>query len=717
MANYVGLQQGIGAHLPSIANTLSNHFRFQAAQKDKEGADLRQREEEQFGHVLMNLQAEANKRNTSVTDLLKQDDAAFQTFMSVAPVATRDALKMTNRELVDWRGGLEPFEVNPGQYALAVRRKDGGTGVITRGGTDGDDDPAEVYDRAGLVDQIFKPAIVKRGLNNLTEVVDVALGGIEFVNTPNGPTLSLTDANNNPIPQNSEVYKRVAGQVQQISQATQTDPQTVVGMANRALAESKGARGGGSGGGSGGLGDIPNNPMAFPGATRPMERGVAEADADNDASVRMNGLGDFYSPFNRSSPREVLDNAGITAERMQPNAAGQRVESALDSVNSAPRTAWDGFTQWASDRKPYKTNEEARANGWTIDFPEQVFKPTFENILGKGEDGEATSKWLPKTPATSVSADSQFDDSEPVSSDLQQMFSGEADPLAGTGKVPLSGDATIGKGVLRQNPARVISNPKYTLAQQATATALFYKSTTGTIPANLLELFRPKSTNMTLEDQLKLAKSMVDLERARVGLQQDRQKLKAEEGKVDKDQEDKIAENNAAFLDSGLESLLPKLRDPAYSENEDAAIAKAKYQFTATVSKHAAFLANRLGIPFDSHGSIDMSKTTIPQLTVLMQMVFPSITYDGQVEKGGWFTADQVKDQFGQMDLSMLPASDPRISQVNARLDQLRREDPENFGRMVSAYIYRDGEQFWLDSLYQDVAAGTAPSIILEAIQ
>ena len=241
--SYINLNQSIGQQLPSIANTLTNYFDKQGARKDVEGQRLREEQEGQLQNTLTNLQIKANNtlgddgKPISVSQLLKQDDEAFNQFLAVSSVATRDLMGgMTNRELVDFQGGLTPFQLEDGSYALRIRRKDGEDGIITRGATDNPDDPAEVFSRDELVDEVMKPAIYKRGVDNMAANMETMLGGVDMQEVGGGPPeMVLYDKDNNVISRDSELYQEFSTQLGALSQTTEVDIADAVSGFNKTL--------------------------------------------------------------------------------------------------------------------------------------------------------------------------------------------------------------------------------------------------------------------------------------------------------------------------------------------------------------------------------------------------------------------------------------------------------------------------------------------------
>jgi len=767
--SYINLNQSIGQHLPSIANTLTNYFDKQGARKDVEGQRLREEQEGQLQNTLTNLQIKANNtlgddgKPISVSQLLKQDDEAFNQFLAVSSVATRDLMGgMNNRELVDFQGGLTPFQLEDGSYALRIRRKDGEDGIITRGATDNPDDPAEVFSRDELVDQVMKPAIYKRGVDNMAANMETMLGGVDMEEVGGGPPeLVLYDKDNNVIPRDSELYQEFSTQLGALSQTTEVDIADAVSGFNNTLISRQ----------------QPTEESASPEPqTGPAPAGTSTAyDLSAPPPIAAGTAGpdprqnvDFLSvPLNLQSsgqPEYIDELEDIIAGA--PGGRGQNMPGAPqpEPQTGPPLGAAGGRgqnTPGAPQPEPQTGPAPAGGRGQNTPGapqPEPQTGPApagLQEPTGEALDREKIAEYRadqarteasrterdsslrdrynnrsrrpplnrPQRPPLGTSAaDNELDTNE----ELPEATAAEtAETLQQPGKVELPGGQQISKAIIRRNPSRLVANPKYTLAQQAAATALFYKSQGKVMPAAMLERFMNRNDPDWLRERdLRLTKAELDMEIAQrrlagVGLDNRIKlaRLGAPSESQSESQKDALKRNGEAvegYFDNWVSAMAPRLGERIYQgDGSSSAAREGRVEQLAreSIASNELVLRNLIGIPFtrptegsSTSGIPAYERMTMNQTIAMTNMLESVIRYHGSVSEDPWFGAPEYTDSRGQLDFSKLPAANSTQVEANARLS-------DNFAEIAAALDRERGINIFApDGLqqYYDYYAQTA---------
>ena len=709
--SYTNLNQSIGQHLPSIANTLTNYFDKQGARKDVEGQRLREEQEGQLQNTLTNLQIKANNtlgddgKPISVSQLLKQDDEAFNQFLAVSSVATRDLMGgMNNRELVDFQGGLTPFQLEDGSYALRIRRKDGEDGIITRGATDNPDDPAEVFSRDELVDQVMKPAIYKRGVDNMAANMETMLGGVDMQEVGGGPPeLVLYDKDNNVIPRDSELYQEFSTQLGALSQTTEVDIADAVSGFNKTLLSRQ----------------QPTEESASPGpqpAAAPAGTSTAY-DLSAPPPIAADTAGpdprqnvDFRSvPLNlqSSGQPEYIDEL----EAINEGAVGGRGQNTPGAPQPEPQTgpAPAGLQDPTGEALGREKIAEYRADQARMDA---------SRAERDSSQRDRYNNRSQRAPLGTSAADNELDTNE----ELPETTAAETtETLQEPGKVELPGGQQISKAIIRRNPSRLVANPKYTLAQQATATALFYKSQGKSMPAAMLERFMNRNDPDWLRERdLRLTKAELDMEIAQQRLASaglDNQIKLAGLGAPSESQKDALKRNGEAvegYFDNWVSAMAPRLGERIYQgDGSSAAAREGRVEQLAreSIASNELVLRNLIGIPFtrptegsSASGIPDYERMTMNQTIAMTNMLDSVIRYHGTVSEDPWFGAPEYTDSRGQLDFGKLPAANSTQVEANARLS-------DNFTEIAAALDRERGINIFApDGLqqYYDYYAQTA---------
>ena len=709
--SYINLNQSIGQHLPSIANTLTNHFDKQAARKDVEGQRLREEQEGQLQNTLTNLQIKANNtlgddgKPISVSQLLKQDDGAFNQFLTVSAVATRDLMGgMNNRELVDFQGGLTPFQLEDGSYALRIRRKDGEDGIITRGATDNPDDPAEVFSRDEVVDQVMKPAIYKRGVDNMAANMETMLGGVDMEEVGGGPPeLVLYDKDNNVIPRDSELYQEFSTQLGALSQTTEVDIADAVSGFNNTLISRQ----------------QPTEESASPEPqTGPAPAGTSTAyDLSAPPPIAADTAGpdprqnvDFRSvPLNlqSSGQPEYIDEL----EAINAGAAGGRGQNTPGAPQPEPQTgpAPAGLQDPTGEALGREKIAEYRADQARMEA---------SRTERDSSQRDRYNNRSQRAPLGTSAADNELDTNE----ELPETTAAETtETLQEPGKVELPGGQQISKAIIRRNPSRLVANPKYTLAQQATATALFYKSQGKSMPPAMLERFMNRNDPDWLRERdLRLTKAELDMEIAQQRLASaglDNQIKLAGLGAPSESQKDALKRNGEAvegYFDNWVSAMAPRLGERIYQgDGSSAAAREGRVEQLAreSIASNELVLRNLIGIPFtrptegsSTSGIPAYERMTMNQTIAMTNMLESVIRYHGSVSEDPWFGAPEYTDSRGQLDFSKLPAANSTQVEANARLS-------DNFAEIAAALDRERGINIFApDGLqqYYDYYAQTA---------
>ena len=683
--SYINLNQSIGQQLPSIANTLTNYFDKQGARKDVEGQRLREEQEGQLQNTLTNLQIKANNtlgddgKPISVSQLLKQDDEAFNQFLAVSSVATRDLMGgMTNRELVDFQGGLTPFQLEDGSYALRIRRKDGEDGIITRGATDNPDDPAEVFSRDELVDEVMKPAIYKRGVDNMAANMETMLGGVDMQEVGGGPPeMVLYDKDNNVISRDSELYQEFSTQLGALSQTTEVGIADAVSGFNKTLLSRQQPTEESASPGS--------QPAAAPAGTStaydlsaPPPIAAYTAGPDPRQNV------DFRSvPLNlqSSGQPEYIDEL----EAINAGAAGGRGQNTPGAPQPEPQTgpAPAGLQDPTGEALGREKIAEYRA-----DQARMEASRTERDSSQRGRYNNRSQR----APLGTSAADTELDTNE----ELPETTAAEtAETLQQPGKVELPGGQQISKAIIRRNPSRLVANPKYTLAQQATATALFYKSQGKAMPAAMLERFMNRNDPDWLRERdLRLTKAELDMEIAQqrlAGVGLDNQIKLAGLGAPSESQKDALKRNGEAvegYFDNWVSAMAPRLGERIYQgDGSSAAAREGRVEQLAreSIASNELVLRNLIGIPFtrptegsSTSGIPDYERMTMNQTIAMTNMLDSVIRNHGTVSEDPWWGAPEYTDSRGQLDFGKLPAANSTQVEANARLS-------DNFAEIAAA--------------------------------
>ena len=709
--SYINLNQSIGQQLPSIANTLTNYFDKQGARKDVEGQRLREEQEGQLQNTLTNLQIKANNtlgddgKPISVSQLLKQDDEAFNQFLAVSPVATRDLMGgMTNRELVDFQGGLTPFQLEDGSYALRIRRKDGEDGIITRGATDNPDDPAEVFSRDELVDQVMKPAIYKRGVDDMAANMETMLGGVDMQEVGGGPPeMVLYDKDNNVIPRDSELYQEFSTQLGALSQTTEVDIADAVSGFNKTLLSRQQPT-------EESASPEPQPAAAPAGTSTAYDLSAPPPIAADTAGPDPRQNVDFRSvPLNlqSSGQPEYIDEL----EAINAGAAGGRGQNTPGAPQPEPQTgpALAGLQDPTGEALGREKIAEYQA-----DQARMEASRTERDSSQRGRYNNRSQR----APLGTSAADTELDTNE----ELPETTAAETtETLQEPGKVELPGGQQISKAIIRRNPSRLVANPKYTLAQQATATALFYKSQGKSMPPAMLERFMNRNDPDWLRERdLRLTKAELDMEIAQqrlAGVGLDNQIKLAGLGAPSESQKDALKRNGEAvegYFDNWVSAMAPRLGERIYQgDGSSAAAREGRVEQLAreSIASNELVLRNLIGIPFtrptegsSTSGIPDYERMTMNQTIAMTNMLDSVIKNHGTVSEDPWWGAPEYTDSRGQLDFGKLPAANSTQVEANARLS-------DNFAEIAAALDRERGINIFApDGLqqYYDYYAQTA---------
>ena len=648
--SYINLNQSIGQQLPSIANTLTNYFDKQGARKDVEGQRLREEQEGQLQNTLTNLQIKANNtlgddgKPISVSQLLKQDDEAFNQFLAVSSVATRDLMGgMTNRELVDFQGGLTPFQLEDGSYALRIRRKDGEDGIITRGATDNPDDPAEVFSRDELVDEVMKPAIYKRGVDNMAANMETMLGGVDMQEVGGGPPeMVLYDKDNNVISRDSELYQEFSTQLGALSQTTEVGIADAVSGFNKTLLSRQ----------------QPTEESASPGSQ------PAAAPAGTSTAYDLSAPPPIAAYTAGPDPRQNVDFRSVPLN-LQSSGQPEYIDE-LEAINAGAAGGRGQNTPGAPQPEPQTERDSSQRDRY--------------------------NNRSQRPPLGTSAADTELDTNE----ELPETTAAEtAETLQQPGKVELPGGQQISKAIIRRNPSRLVANPKYTLAQQATATALFYKSQGKSMPPAMLERFMNRNDPDWLRERdLRLTKAELDMEIAQqrlAGVGLDNQIKLAGLGAPSESQKDALKRNGEAvegYFDNWVSAMAPRLGERIYQgDGSSAAAREGRVEQLAreSIASNELVLRNLIGIPFtrptegsSTSGIPDYERMTMNQTIAMTNMLDSVIRNHGTVSEDPWWGAPEYTDSRGQLDFGKLPAANSTQVEANARLS-------DNFAEIAAA--------------------------------
>ena len=683
--SYINLNQSIGQHLPSIANTLTNYFDKQGARKDVEGQRLREEQEGQLQNTLTNLQIKANNtlgddgKPISVSQLLKQDDEAFNQFLAVSSVATRDLMGgMNNRELVDFQGGLTPFQLEDGSYALRIRRKDGEDGIITRGATDNPDDPAEVFSRDELVDQVMKPAIYKRGVDNMAANMETMLGGVDMQEVGGGPPeLVLYDKDNNVIPRDSELYQEFSTQLGALSQTTEVDIADAVSGFNKTLLSRQ----------------QPTEESASPGPQ------PAAAPAGTSTAYDLSAPPPIAADTAGPDPRQNVDFRSVPLN-LQSSGQPEYIDE-LEAINAGAAGGRGQNTPGAPQPEPQTgpapaglqdPTGEALGREKIAEYRADQARMEASRTERDSSQRDRYNNRSQRAPLGTSAADNELDTNE----ELPETTAAETtETLQEPGKVELPGGQQISKAIIRRNPSRLVANPKYTLAQQATATALFYKSQGKSMPAAMLERFMNRNDPDWLRERdLRLTKAELDMEIAQQRLASaglDNQIKLAGLGAPSESQKDALKRNGEAvegYFDNWVSAMAPRLGERIYQgDGSSAAAREGRVEQLAreSIASNELVLRNLIGIPFtrptegsSASGIPDYERMTMNQTIAMTNMLDSVIRYHGTVSEDPWFGAPEYTDSRGQLDFGKLPAANSTQVEANARLS-------DNFAEIAAA--------------------------------
>jgi len=289
------------------------------------------------------------------------------------------------------------------------------------------------------------------------------------------------------------------------------------------------------------------------------------------------------------------------------------------------------------------------------------------------------------------------------------------------GKVELPGGQQISKAIIRRNPSRLVANPKYTLAQQATATALFYKSQGKSMPPAMLERFMNRNDPDWLRERdLRLTKAELDMEIAQqrlAGVGLDNQIKLAGLGAPSESQKDALKRNGEAvegYFDNWVSAMAPRLGERIYQgDGSSAAAREGRVEQLAreSIASNELVLRNLIGIPFtrptegsSTSGIPDYERMTMNQTIAMTNMLDSVIRNHGTVSEDPWWGAPEYNDSRGQLDFGKLPAANSTQVEANARLS-------DNFAEIAAALDRERGINIFApDGLqqYYDYYAQTA---------
>jgi hypothetical protein len=323
-----------------------------------------------------------------------------------------------------------------------------------------------------------------------------------------------------------------------------------------------------------------------------------------------------------------------------------------------------------------------------------------------------------RAPLGTSAADTELDTNE----ELPETTAAEtAETLQQPGKVELPGGQQISKAIIRRNPSRLVANPKYTLAQQATATALFYKSQGKAMPAAMLERFMNRNDPDWLRERdLRLTKAELDMEIAQqrlAGAGLDNQIKLAGLGAPSESQKDALKRNGEAvegYFDNWVSAMAPRLGERIYQgDGSSAAAREGRVEQLAreSIASNELVLRNLIGIPFtrptegsSTSGIPDYERMTMNQTIAMTNMLDSVIRNHGTVSEDPWWGAPEYTDSRGQLDFGKLPAANSTQVEANARLS-------DNFAEIAAALDRERGINIFApDGLqqYYDYYAQTA---------
>lgn len=758
MAAFDNMLAGLGSSnaVPNILNTVTNHFDQQRASKRhteqmdlaNRKVDLAEREmdtkdgQQRYAEdraametLSTNLENEAIQAGMPTSQYMRQPEVAAKYAPLFAPhlnSVTRRQSGDAYGELLDSTQGLNPQQLEDGSWGIFATRKDGKPGVITQNRTDADDDPVQSMNDVEFLDQFVTPTLFKTRLDDVIGNSEVMLG-------ERGDLVVLDDSGQ-PDPGRSNVANQT---VQQASERSgQPAPELAQGYTNSRAQDT-----------------APPPAAEAPASEAPAsEAPTLEAPATEQAPVdhgeQFPGLTDqqLQDGFAHSLEPGEFNQLKALNERVRSGEANPRERAALVELVFGEGEVDPAAEQLASADpadsvvNPPRLPEEQSVETPAAEVPEAPASPpaqSYEGSIASPRNRGRAPHPIPDRQDPPPTADSWREQLTQEQQQTSQQTPQQAEEqFTDRNNLGVSEETTIPEDVneAAQNPERLaqpgrtggvtnsqivngraVGNPRYSLAQQMAAEALFYKHHTGSVPANLVQRYQQMAAGPDPEKLLKLRGAELANEKASIELARSQLKFNEEWGEANKDPSVMTDDEKTARRDHRMEQW-DNIAD-AFSEerNRRAKIGgmetnerspeEMRQHMQEWVVSNGPLLAN-LGLVGFEDGNVSWEQMTDVGQEYVRNMMRTAILKDGVYDRPSswWRPAATSASMRDEVDFTALPVptgapNSDRMRQANTMLNELRRDDPERFQALAQHYDQKG--QYYVTGLHSDIANGT----------